>query len=314
MRVLLTGCCGQVGGALWAALAPLGDVVATNRTSLDLSLPEQVRGRVTTLRPDLIVNAAAYTDVEQAEANEPLASAVNAVSVGQLALAARDRGIPLIHFSTDYVFDGSKTAAYVEDDPPRPLSAYGRTKLDGENRLRQSGCAHLIVRTSWVYAASGRNFLTTMLRLAAEREELRIVVDQIGAPTYAGFIAQATAQMVQRVSAETDARQRIDAGDTVHLVNGGATSWHGFASEIFANPVVRRRCRIPTLTAIETSDFPTRAVRPKNSRLNTEKARRVWGLQIPDWRVSLAECLNQFDSAEARPKSSEKRTMSSSPR
>lgn len=316
MRILLTGSGGQVGRALATALAPLGEVIATDRTALDLSQPVQLRAKVLRFRPELIVNAAAYTDVERAETEEPLAVTVNAISVGQLATAAHELDIPLIHYSTDYVFDGMKASAYLEDDATGPLSAYGRSKLEGENRIRQSGCAHLILRTSWIYSASGRNFLTTMLRLAAEREELRIVDDQIGAPTFVGFIAGATAQMAERMTSDDAARRRVTAGETVHLVNGGATSWFGFASEIFSNSVVKRRCRVPRLTPIETSEFPTRAIRPSNSRLSTERATTQWRLLIPDWRESLAECLDSLDQADGvtRPKSSEKRTMSSSPR
>jgi dTDP-4-dehydrorhamnose reductase len=316
MRILLTGSGGQVGRALVTALAPLGEVIATDRASLDLSQPEQLRAKVVALRPDLVVNAAAYTDVERAETEEPLAVTVNAISVGQLATAAHELDIPLIHYSTDYVFDGMKASAYLEDDVTRPLSAYGRSKVEGENRIRQSGCAHLILRTSWVYSAGGRNFLTTMLRLAAEREELRIVDDQIGAPTFAGFIAVATAQMAEQMTSDGVARRRVAAGETVHLVNGNFTSWFGFASEIFASAVVTRRYHVPRLVAITTSEFPTRAIRPRNSRLSTERAMTQWRLRIPDWRESLAECLDQLDQADGvtRPKSSEKRTMSSSPR
>lgn len=316
MRILLTGSGGQVGRALTTTLVPLGEVLATDRTSLDLSIPDQVRDRVVAFRPDLIVNAAAYTDVERAEQEEPLATVVNAASVAQLARAARELDVPLIHFSTDYVFDGRKTTPYLEDDATGPLSAYGRSKLAGENQIRHSGCAHLILRTSWVYSASGRNFLTMMLRLATERDELRVVDDQVGAPTFAGFIADTTALMAEQMLSDQATRRRIKAGETVHLVNGGATSWFGFACEIFSSAVFKRRCQAPRLVAIESTQFPTRATRPKNSRLSTERATTTWELRIPDWRESLADCLAQLDAADGvtRPKSSEKRTMSSSPR
>ena len=294
MRILLTGSGGQVGRALLTALAPIGNVIATDRSSFDLARPEQIRAQVATLRPDVIVNAAAYTDVERAELEEQVALTINGVSVGELAAAARELRVPLIHYSTDYVFDGTKKSPYMEGDQPAPLSAYGRSKLDGESRIRDSGCAHLILRTSWVYAETGRNFLTTMLRLAAEREELRVVDDQVGAPTFAGFIAAATAQIIEQFISSDAARRRVDEGDIVHLANGGATSWFGFASEIFANEAIRQRVRVPQLIPIKTSEFPTRAQRPANSRLSTEKARTVWKLPVPDWRESLADCISQL--------------------
>lgn len=294
MRILLTGRNGQVGRCLTTALAPLGDVIASDRTTLDLSQPQHVRARVAALAPDVIVNAAAYTDVERAELEEQSALTINGVSVGELAEAARERQVPLIHYSTDYVFDGAKTLPYVEEDLPAPLSAYGRSKLDGEQRIRTSGCPHLILRTSWVYAAAGRNFLTTMLRLATEREELRVVDDQFGAPTFAGFIATATAQMLRDILSSDAAREQVINGDTVHVVNSGVTSWFGFASEIFANRLTQQRVRTPRLVPIKTSEFPTLARRPANSCLSSEKARTVWDLHAPKWRESLADCLAQL--------------------
>ena len=294
MRILLTGRGGQVGRALTTALQSLGTVIATDRSSLDLAFPDQIRARVTAMQPDLIVNAAAYTDVERAELEEEAAVAINGVSVGELAVAACELRVPLIHYSTDYVFDGTKTSPYTEDDQTAPLSAYGRSKLDGEQRIRNSGCAHLILRASWVYAEAGRNFVTTMLRLAAEREELRVVDDQFGAPTFAGFIADATAQIIERITSSDTARRRVEGGDTVHLVNGGTTTWFGFASAIFASDSVRRRVNTPRLVPIKTSEFPTRARRPANSRLSTEKARTVWELRVPDWRESLAVSLSRL--------------------
>ena len=295
MRILLTGRSGQVGRCLTTTLAPLGNVIATDRTTFDLSQPQNIRALVEALAPDVIVNAAAYTDVERAELEEKAALTINAVSVGELADVARERHVPLIHYSTDYVFDGTKkTLPYAEDDSPAPLSAYGRSKLDGEQRIRNSGCAHLILRTGWVYAATGRNFLTTMLRLAAEREELRVVDDQFGAPTFAGFVAMATAQMLREILSSDKARERVTNGDTVHVVNGGMTSWFGFASEIFASRLIQQRVPSPRLVPITTSEFPTHARRPANSCLSTEKARTVWNLQAPDWRDSLADCLLQL--------------------
>ncbi|MEP6607070.1 MAG: dTDP-4-dehydrorhamnose reductase [Burkholderiaceae bacterium] len=294
MRILLTGCGGQLGGALLHALASVGEVIAADRSSIDLSKPEQIAERVSALRPELIVNAAAYTDVERAEVESDAAMTVNGASVGQLARAARDLAVPLIHYSSDYVFDGTKVTPYVEEDLPAPLSAYGRSKLEGENQIRAVGCAHLILRTSWVYAATGRNFLTTMLRLAAEREELRVVDDQWGAPTFAGSIATATAELIKQTYASEAARARFQSGDTVHLVDSGVTSWFGFATEIFESAAVRKRVRAPRLVPIKAMEFPTKARRPANSRLSIEKAQTVWSLTVPDWRDALAECLSQM--------------------
>jgi dTDP-4-dehydrorhamnose reductase len=268
MRILLTGCGGQVGRVNGYAVVA-GTVIATDRSSLDLAFPEQVRAGVTAMRPDLIVNAAAYTDVERAESEEKAAVAINGVSVGELAVAACELQVPLIHYSTDYVFDGTKALPYVEDDQTAPLSAYGRSKLDGEQRIRSSGCAHLILRTSWIYAEGGRNFVTTMLRLAAERDELRVVDDQFGAPTFAGFIADATAHIIEQMIGSDAARRRV-GGDTLHLRNGGATSWFGFASSSFASETIRQRLRPPHLIPIRPVSFqrvragrPTRASVPK---------------------------------------------------
>lgn len=283
-----------MGRYLTTTLAPLGNVIAADRTTLDLSQPQHIRPRVTALTPNVIVNAAAYTDVERAELEEQSALTINGVSVGELAEVALERQIPLIHYSTDYVFDGTKTLPYVEEDPRAPLSVYGRSKLNGEERIRNSGCAHLILRTSWVYAATGRNFLTTMLRLAAEREELHVVDDQFGAPTFAGFIATATAQMLGEILSGGAARERVNNGDTVHVVNSGVTSWFGFASEIFASRMVQQRVPTPRLVPIKTSEFPTRARRPANSYLSTQKARTMWGLHVPEWQESLTDCLRQL--------------------
>jgi len=294
MRILLAGSSGQVGRALVTALAPLGRVIAADRESLNMSKPHELCARVSALRPDVIVNAAAFTDVERAELDEQAALVVNGVSVGELALAARQLNVPLIHYSTDYIFDGTKTTPYLEQDAPAPLSAYGRSKLDGELQIRASCCAHLILRTSWVYAATGRNFLTTMLRLATERDELRVVDDQFGTPTFATFIATATVQMLEQTFVSDEAQRRLSIGDTVNLVNGGETTWYGFAREIFVNRSIQQRMRAPRLVPIKSGEFVTRVRRPANSRLSTERARSVWKLQVPDWRESLADCLDQL--------------------
>ena len=294
MRIVLTGGSGQLGRALTTELAPIGQVICTDRATVDLARPDTIKANVSRLRPNLIINAAAFTDVERAESEESLATTINGTSVGELAITALELDVPLVHYSTDYVFDGTKPSPYVEEDLPAPLSAYGRSKLEGEKRIRQSGCSHLIVRTSWVYAPAGRNFLTTMLRLAAEREELRVVDDQWGAPTFAGSIAKATAEILQMSHSDAGARRHLCNGEILHVVNEGVTNWFGFASEIFERiEIPQRRCA-PRLVPIKSSDFPTAVRRPANSRLSTDKVRTVWGLVLPHWRDALADCVNQL--------------------
>ena len=294
MRILLIGASGQIGSALRRTLPLLADLIVIDRTNLDFARPEHVRQRVMQAQPNLIVNAAAYTDVEGAENDETAAFMVNADSVGELALAARDLGATLVHYSTDYVFDGLKPAPYDEDDDPHPLSVYGRSKLEGEQRIRNAGCPHLILRTSWVYAAQGRNFLSTMLRLGRERPELRIVDDQVGAPTYARFIAEATADLLMRAATDGHARNRLEEGDTVHLVSEGTTSWFGFAGEIFAKAQAAGYVPTPRLVPVRSLEFPSRVQRPRNSRLSLARAKTVWGLHPPTWQQSLSECVDEL--------------------
>jgi len=231
-RIVVLGRNGQVGWELERCLLGLGEIVSLGRPQLDLAEARQSAALVQRLAPDVIVNAAAFTDVEGAEDNEEAAMAVNAVAVQSLADAARQCGASLVHYSTDYVFDGMKPDPYVEDDTPAPLSAYGRSKLAGERHILASGCAHLILRTSWVYAARGRNFLRTILRLAAQRPELRVVADQYGAPTSARLIAQVTSLLVRAVLVDPEARGRVRAGQIIHLTADGETSWFGFAEEM----------------------------------------------------------------------------------
>ena len=223
-RILLTGKNGQVGWELQRTLAPLGEVVVLDRRQLDLSDPDQIRERVREISPDLIVNAAAYTAVDRAEAEPEPAMAVNGTAPGLLAEEAKRIGAAIIHYSTDYVFDGAKTTPYTEEDAPNPLNVYGRTKLAGEQAVQAAGVPHLILRTSWVYGMRGKNFLLTILRLAREREELKIVDDQIGAPTWSRTIAEATAQILT-----SGAWPVSGASGIYHLTASGSTSWYGFA-------------------------------------------------------------------------------------
>lgn len=289
MNILLTGKNGQVGWELQRALLPLGRVDAFGHRELDLADAGVVRRKLDEVRPDIIVNAAAYTAVDKAESETDLAQAVNAAAPALLAQEAAQRGALLIHYSTDYVYDGAKAVPYVETDPTAPLGAYGRSKLAGEAGVRASGCHHLIFRTSWVYAARGANFLRTILRLAAEREELRIVADQIGAPTWARLIAEATAHALRQAMQERRGGN-FESG-VFHLAAAGETSWHGFASAIVAG---RSGLRVKTVTPIATADYPTPAKRPANSRLDTGAFRARFGLALPDWRDCLPLCLEEL--------------------
>ena len=289
MNILLTGRNGQVGWELARALLPLGRVHAFGHAELDLADAAAVRRKLDELRPDVIVNAAAYTAVDKAESEPEQANAVNAAAPALLAQEAVQRGALLIHYSTDYVFDGAKASPYVETDPTNPLGAYGRSKLAGEEGIRASGCDHLIFRTSWVYAARGANFLRTILRLAAEREELRIVMDQVGAPTWARLIAEATALALRQALAERR-HGRFESG-LFHLACAGETSWHGFASAIVEG---RQGLRVKAVTPITTAEYPLPAARPASSRLATDKFRARFGLALPDWRDCLQLCLEEI--------------------
>jgi dTDP-4-dehydrorhamnose reductase len=318
MRILVLGANGQVGFELIRALAPLGEVVAATRDGesarngesttdsdgsargsplrADLVDAASLAQALDAARADVIVNAAAYTAVDRAEDEPDLADRVNHLAVAEIGAWAARNGAAVVHYSTDYVFDGSATRPYREDDPTAPLGVYGRTKLDGENALRASGARHLILRTAWVYAARGRNFLLTMLRLAADRDDLRVVDDQIGAPTPARLIADATADALAswHVSLETrDAR--FDG--VHHLVSRGQCSWCGFAGAIVAGAVERGLIgRAPRVVPIRTSDYPTRARRPAYSVLETERFEAAFGLQLPDWRAGLDSVLDELAS------------------
>jgi dTDP-4-dehydrorhamnose reductase len=289
VNILVTGRNGQVGWELVRALLPLGRVHACAHAELDLADAAAVRRKLDEARPDVIVNAAAYTAVDKAESEPEQANAVNAAAPALLAQEAARRGALLIHYSTDYVYDGAKAAPYVETDPTNPLGAYGRSKLAGEAGIRAAGADHLIFRTSWVYAARGANFLRTILRLAAEREELRIVADQIGAPTWARLIAEATAHALRQAMQERSGGT-FDSG-VFHLAAAGETSWHGFASAIVAG---RSGLRVKAVTPITTADYPLPAPRPANSRLDTGAFRARFGLVLPDWRDCLQLCLEEI--------------------
>ncbi len=295
-RILVIGADGQLGWELRRALATLGDVVACDFPAVDLAKHDALRAFVRQVDPALIVNSAAYTAVDQAEEQPDLARAVNAVAPGVLSEEAKARGIPLVHYSTDYVFDGTKATPYTEEDPPRPLSLYGQTKLDGERAITGSGCEYLLFRTSWVFAGRGKNFLLTMRRLGAEREELRVVADQIGAPTWSRSLADATAQVLAQLAARDRALRPGPLGGTYNATSAGETSWHGFASAILMDPAgePRRGLRCRRVVPLTTPEYPTRAKRPPNSRLSNEKLERTFGLRLPTWERALELVLEEL--------------------
>ena len=297
IRALVTGAGGQVGAQVARILEGRAQSIAVDRSRLDLCDPAAIAARIREMRPQLIVNAAAYTAVDFAESEEARARAVNAVAPGVIAEEAARAGALLVHFSTDYVFDGEKSSPYVEDDPTNPLSVYGRTKLEGERNVAASGCAHVILRTSWVYGPQGGNFLFTMLRLAATREELRVVDDQRGAPTSSLQLARA----VLALFTEAEPARPISAADIArvsgrkglyHATAAGETTWFGFAKAIFEGRARSANFKTPRLVAIPTREYPTPARRPANSMLSNERLERTFGVRLGDWRAGLAETLS----------------------
>ena len=286
MKVLINGRHGQVSYELQRRLGALGELVVLGRDQLDLAQPDQIRRQVQNVRPDLIINAAAHTAVDLAESEPQSAFAINAVAPGILAEEALALDIPLIHYSTDYVFDGMKAGPYNEDDTPNPLGVYGKSKLAGEQAIREVQGKHLILRTSWVYSTHGRNFLLTMQRLLQEKPELRVVADQIGAPTWAGTIANSTLALIERWQTS-----QVANWGTYHLSAQGETSWFGFAQAI--GEALRQQGKpCADLLPIPSSDYPTPAARPLNSLLDCSRLQRDWGVSQPDWQTALRECLN----------------------
>lgn len=285
MKILLLGKDGQVGWELQRALTPLGELLACGRSEADFSDPESLRALVRHNAPDVIVNAAAYTAVDKAESDEASAQLCNALAPGVLAEEAAACGAWMVHYSTDYVFDGTKKGAWDETDAVNPLSVYGRTKLEGEERIRASGARHLILRTSWVFALRGSNFAKTMIRLAKERETLNVVADQHGAPTGAELLADATALALYRIAAlGPDARS---LSGTYHLTAGGSTTWHAYARHVLAQAQAHEavlKVGPDAVQPIASSAFPTPAARPENSLLDSSKFCDSFGLVLPDWR------------------------------
>lgn len=285
MKILVCGCHGQVALALQEALRGLGDVQRLGRDGFDMARPGQLRAVLRQMAPDLIINAAAYTAVDQAESETQMAHAINAEAPRILAEEAARLGAPLIHYSTDYVFDGSKPAPYSEDDAPNPLSVYGRSKLAGEQAITAVAGEHLILRTSWVYSLHGRNFLLTMQRLLQERPQLKVVNDQIGAPTWAGTLAASTRALIERWR-----NGQAGAWGTYHLTAQGETSWFGFAQAI-ADQLKAQGRPCAELLPIPSSEYPTPARRPLNSRLDCSRLAREWHVSQPHWHDALIDCL-----------------------
>jgi dTDP-4-dehydrorhamnose reductase len=309
--ILLIGANGQVGRELAGMLPQLGDVTALDRQRLDLTKPEEIRRAIRNFRPAWIVNAAAYTAVDNAESDEALAQAINAVAPAVMAEEAKKIGASVVHYSTDYVFDGSKTAPYGEDDPANPQTVYGKTKLEGERAIQASGVPYLIFRVAWVYATQGRNFLLTILRFATQREELRVVRDQNGAPTLSNEIAKATTDILFQICRGTSSPFSLaEVSGIYHLTAAGETTWYGFAKAILKEasrhspkaawlntainqqPLITRR-----LIPITTDEYPTLARRPAYSVLSNARLTRIFGLRLPDWQMQLRSLFNDDSSS-----------------
>lgn len=300
MKTLLLGANGQVGWELRHALAPVGEVKACDRQTVNLERRDMLRAAIRDSRPELIVNAAAYTSVDKAEADPDTAKRINANAVGLMATEAKRIDAVLVHYSTDYVFDGTKTGPYTEMDTPNPLNVYGRTKLEGETAIRDSGCRHFIFRTSWVHAPRGTNFVRTMLRMARERGTLKVVADQMGTPTSAGLIARITALGLRQF-----ARARRDGESllgTYHLVPTGETSWYGFACCLLGEAQkcdVRLRCPPENIRPVTTDEYPLPAKRPMNSRLDTQKLSSTFNVHFPAWQTDVQRTVQELSERNA---------------
>lgn len=309
LKILLIGKNGQVGWELGRSLTRLGEVVAIDRQQLDLARLDELRRVIHEQRPGLIVNAAAYTRVDQAETDVVVAEIVNGKAPGVIAEAGKEIGAALVHYSTDYVFDGSQRTPYRESDLPNPINSYGRTKLAGERAIQAVGIPHLILRTGWVYSTRGRNFLLSIVRQAVQKRELRVVDDQIGSPTWSRMIAAGTTEILARIySTGSDTLFSEEHAGTYHLTAGGKTSWRGFAQAIldgcsegaqvgpwFAAAVDSRPLVATRVVPISTAEFPTRACRPAFSVLSNAKLLRVFGVQLPSWRAQLGLCIQDAE-------------------
>lgn len=293
--ILLFGATGQVGWELNRSLQPLGEVIALSRKDVDFSHPEGLRDIVRQSRADIIVNAVAYTAVDRAESEEALAHIVNADAVAVLAEEAKRLNALLVHYSTDYVFDGTKPEPYIEEDQPNPINAYGRTKFAGEQKIQAIGCRYLILRTSWVYSWRGQNFVRTILQLAQQRDQLNIVADQFGTPTSARLIADVTSAILSEIRHEESSEAQQPIG-IYHLTSLNHTSWHGFAQAILnaAQGSLLKSTKVANLAAIASEQYPQPAPRPKNSRLNCDAIKSRFGIHLPDWEIGLRLCLAEI--------------------
>ncbi|MDB5580896.1 MAG: NAD(P)-dependent oxidoreductase [Bradyrhizobium sp.] len=297
MRILITGVTGQVGSALVSRLSPFGTVIPADRKLIDMTRPAEIAARLDELAPDIVINPAAYTAVDKAEDERDLAFLVNEAAPRAVALWAANKRVPLIHFSTDYVFDGSGMTPWKEADTPSPLSVYGASKLAGEIAIREVGGPHLIARTSWVYAPTGANFFRTILRLAKEREELRIVADQFGAPTSAAIIADTIAAMFGDARGISDVIAR--AGGLVHLTASDSTSWHGFATAIAEGLQAKGvKLKATRILPIATTEYPVKAQRPLNSRLDLTKLSNLLGRSTPHWSSGLGTAIDEMVASD----------------
>lgn len=295
MKILLTGKNGQVGWELQRTLMTLGEIIALDRNTLDLSNPDSIRRIIRETKPDLIVNSAAYTAVDKAESEPELAMTINGVAPGIIAEEAKRLNAAVIQYSTDYVFDGTKTDPYTEDDKPNPLSVYGKTKLAGENIIQEADVPHLILRTSWVYGLHGRNFLRTILKLGREQSELKIINDQYGAPTWSRTLAESTAQIISQFIDTSGINKEMikHKSGTYHITAGGETTWYGFAKAILEKVRNSTACKIPNLLPISTDEYVTPAKRPHNSILSNEKIMNTFGIAQSDWEEYLDLCLQE---------------------
>ena len=295
MRILLTGQNGQVGWELSRSLLPLGTVITLNREQLDMMNPESCRSMVQQYKPDVIVNAAAYTMVDQAEKESELAMKINGIAPGVLAEEARKLNALLVHYSTDYVFDGTKISPYTEDDAVNPINVYGHSKLIGEKAIQKSGCDYIMLRTSWVYAARGRNFLITMLKLMQERESLSVVYDQNGAPTWSRLISDVTSHIIRQ--SVNERKLHSFHSETYNLASSNVTNWHEFAimiSNIVRQDIPACRITIENILPITSREYMTAAKRPANSQLALDKLQNKFNLILPDWDKSVRLCIQEY--------------------
>jgi len=290
MKILLTGKTGQIGKELNNIVGDLGNLITVDKEQLDLSKPNSIEPVILDIKPDIIINPAAYTAVDKAEEEADLAMTVNAIAPGLLAKAAKKVGAGLIHYSTDYVFDGCSGIPYKEEDPPNPLNVYGQTKLAGEKAVAEAGIPFLIIRTGWVYSLHGKNFLRTIKKLAEEKDIIQVIDDQIGAPTWASSVALKTHQILKQcLNKKWLETKDPSLSGIFHLTCQGKTSWHGFAREVLNISNASQNIK---LIAIPTSDYPTPARRPSNSLLNNEKIQKVFGLDMPNWEDALKDCMD----------------------